>query len=307
MTLAPAKFSELKKGGPETSASDAPPPSPASRKPSARSTQLTATVTTAQIRAALRKRWTTPEWAFLEEVPPANGAGATRFADAIAVNLWPSRGHQIAGFEIKVSRADWLKELRDPAKSASVQQYCDVWYIVAGEGIVESGELPTTWGLIEVRGMMTTIHTPAPKLTPTPITKEFFAALIRRAHAQVEELSQNKIQDAWAEVETRVAKRVAEESVHLKAQAESQLRHLRDFEKRTGLSFNDFEMPPASVVTMAKALLRLPGWSDDPVAKLRSLVEPLKSAATILERAVHDATVATDLNTRSASDLALTP
>lgn len=144
-------------------------------------------MTSADIRAALRARFTSPEWAIFFEVGDGTGAQHRRWADAVAMNLWPSRGLSINGFEIKVSRSDWRSELKNPAKSEPVQRYCDYWWIVAPAGIVPKEELPDTWGLFEVSpsGKIKQVVA-APKLAPKPVTRPFMAALLRRA-GQVEE------------------------------------------------------------------------------------------------------------------------
>ena len=54
-----------------------------------------------------------------------------RYADAVAMNLFPSRGLALHGFEIKVSKSDFKSEIENPEKSVPVQQYCDHWWIVA--------------------------------------------------------------------------------------------------------------------------------------------------------------------------------
>jgi hypothetical protein len=67
--------------------------------------------------AALRKKYPAAAWAFLEQV--ANGTGYAkkyRWADALAMGLWPSRGMELHGIEVKVSRSDWLRELENPAR-----------------------------------------------------------------------------------------------------------------------------------------------------------------------------------------------
>ncbi len=68
------------------------------------------------------------------------------------MNLYPSRGLEINGFEVKGSRQDWIKELKSPEKSAPVQRFCDRWWIVAPAGIIQPGELPPTWGQFENGG-----------------------------------------------------------------------------------------------------------------------------------------------------------
>ena len=89
------------------------------------------------IKAALRLKYAAPQYATLEEVRNATGrakrrqsgkASGPRYADMIAMALWPSLGLEIIGFEVKTTRADWLKEISDEKKAVAVQQYCDRWY-----------------------------------------------------------------------------------------------------------------------------------------------------------------------------------
>lgn len=92
------------------------------------------------------------EHAFLSHVRNAAGFDARRTFDAVAVNLWPSRGLTIEVYEIKVSRSDWQRELKKPDKAEDACRIADRFTIVAPAGCVHDGELPPTWGLIEVTG-----------------------------------------------------------------------------------------------------------------------------------------------------------
>jgi len=92
------------------------------------------------------------EWAFMAQVRNAAGFNATRTLDALALHLWPSRGLALHGFEIKVSRPDWLREVKDPAKAEDACRLVEFFWIVAPKGVVKKGELPPTWGLIEIHG-----------------------------------------------------------------------------------------------------------------------------------------------------------
>jgi hypothetical protein len=111
-------------------------------------------VTSADVIAALRQRYPTGAWAFLEQV--ANGTGYQRqyrWADALAMGLWPSRGMELHGIEVKVSRTDWLRELSNPGKADSIHRYCHRWYVaVSDPDIVKPGELPLNWGLYALNG-----------------------------------------------------------------------------------------------------------------------------------------------------------
>lgn len=134
-----------------------------------------------EIIEALAKRYCPPEWAFLPHVADGTGTVKCRTADALAMSLWPSRGLSLYGFEIKVSRTDWLKELKAPEKAESIAQYCDYWYLVVNDpDIVKAGELPSTWGMIKAKKRIEVIKEPV-KMTPEPPDLYFIAAILRKA------------------------------------------------------------------------------------------------------------------------------
>ena len=101
----------------------------------------------ADLRELLRKRYPSQAWALMWEVGDATGARHSRWADALAMSLWPTHGLRLHGFEIKVSRGDWLRELKDPSKAEAIAQYCDHWWLVtADDSIAKKEELPPNWG-----------------------------------------------------------------------------------------------------------------------------------------------------------------
>lgn len=140
-------------------------------------------ISAASVKASLRKRYAAPEWAILFEVADRTGTGACRRADAVAMNLYPSRGLELHGFEIKVSRADWRRELVDPAKAEAHFGACDRWWIVAPPGVVHEGELPPTWGRIEVDAATGALRqvVAAPRVEAEAWSRTFVAAMLRRA------------------------------------------------------------------------------------------------------------------------------
>lgn len=133
----------------------------------------------------LRKRFDAPAFCFLEQV--RNGTGwekAPRTADALAMGTWPSRGLHLHGFEVKVSRHDWLRELKNPAKAEAIVPYCDFWWVVAGfDGCVELAELPGTWGLLAYGGGKLRVVREAPKLDAIPLDRVTLAAILRNVQA----------------------------------------------------------------------------------------------------------------------------
>jgi len=121
-------------------------------------------------------------WLLLPQVRNTTGyKRRIRTADALAVSIWPSRGIYFTGVEIKVSRSDWLRELKDVAKSSNIQGYCRHWYIATPPEIVVRTELPPTWGLIECREKTAKIVVQAPPLEPVAPGVDFVAAVLRAA------------------------------------------------------------------------------------------------------------------------------
>jgi len=122
-----------------------------------------------------------PEWAYIEKVRDAPGFDAKRTADAMALNLWQSRGCELHGYEIKISRADWRRELADPAKADGWFAIVDRWWIVAPRGVVPRDELPALWGLLETgaRGLTVTVQAPLLQQTRLPLERRFLVPILR--------------------------------------------------------------------------------------------------------------------------------
>lgn len=127
----------------------------------------------------LHLRYPKPEYALLEQVRNGTGGFANRSADAMAMGLWPSRGLQIDGFEIKVYRNDWIRELRKPDKAEDIAAYCNRWWIVAPKDLIPVTELPPTWGLLSPAGGRLRIVKQAPELKPIELDKIVLAAILR--------------------------------------------------------------------------------------------------------------------------------
>lgn len=137
-----------------------------------------------------------PRYVFAEHVRSAAGFGAwndrdllmeqggraIRTADAMAVDLWPSSGNLVHGFEVKVSRSDWLAELRDPTKADAIRRYCDHWWLVVPDAAIVRGDLPDGWGLLAVgKDGALRVRTKAPRLDREPMPPTFVASLLRAA------------------------------------------------------------------------------------------------------------------------------
>lgn len=86
----------------------------------------------------------------LTQVASSTG-GANNIADVMILGAWHSSGNLLEGFEVKVSRADWLNEVKNPAKCLPSKQYCHKWWLVISDAsMVKEGELPDDWGMMTV-------------------------------------------------------------------------------------------------------------------------------------------------------------
>jgi len=105
------------------------------------------------------------------------GYQLTSIADFIAIDKYGTT-QAMHGHEVKVSRSDWLTELRNPDKAERVKRYCDYWYLVIPDAaMVKPGELPDDWGLIVKAGSRLRIKVKAPRLEPVPTPLDFIAGL----------------------------------------------------------------------------------------------------------------------------------
>lgn len=111
-----------------------------------------------------------PEFLVLFEVPVEGRESRTHWTsgrqriDALAYGMWAKTGHVVHGIEIKTSRADLLRELRDPSKSAAPAAACDFWWLALGDPrlLREGDQVPDGWGVMAAHGRgLQTIREPA--------------------------------------------------------------------------------------------------------------------------------------------------
>lgn len=189
--------------------------------------------------------------AFLSHVRDGTGfQGAGRTLDAVVMQLWPSRGLTLSGFEVKCSRKDWLKELREPGKADGFVRVLDYfWLVVADRDLVQSDELPETWGLLARRGNGLTCVKEAPKLTPEQLTRVQLAGLLRSA-VYVGEARPEEVQQAARAERERLEKlhRVRLEGLEMDLARERE--RITRFQEASGIKIGDFRSwshPPEEV------------------------------------------------------------
>ncbi len=231
----------------------------------------------------VRRYYAGSSWAVFEGVANATGGRASRWADALAFGLWPSRGLEIHGVEIKVSRSDLLRELANPHKAEAVASYCDYWWIAAGsDGLAKPDELPPAWGLLVPvsgkRGMR--VAKAARQLDPKPLDRGFVAAILRKAahdydperirqqlHSEIFESVQDKAAAAAAREHQREVEGLRKRIDEL-AQSESELRE--QLNRMTTIS-----VAPQMMRRAIGLISTLQGWHGTH-GKLESLVRQLE-------------------------------
>lgn len=258
-------------------------------------------VTSADIRAALMLRHPRQSHALVFEVAPETGGG-TRYADAVAVGLWKSHGHKIEGFEIKVSRADFLNELKQPEKSQPVFRYCNLWWLVTPKGLVQPDELPESWGLLELQDSGTLRERVKPgRLSPDAVSVGFFASLMRRAteadHALVDSLVKKQLGECVERAKQNMRhERSAADILRVQA-AEDGMALLERIKEETGLDLADYGWRRPSYVGAIKIVAALAGDYGPLVSahkKMAKLVEQLQPIVELAREKKTDSEVAND-------------
>lgn len=232
------------------------------------------------------------QWLFLTQVRSSTGS-ADRIADAMAFNMFNSTGYEILGFEIKVSRPDFLSELKDMSKSNEIMSYCDKWYlVVSDEKIVQDGELPKNWGLLVLKNNKLVMKVrPVPqKAIPMPMS--FIASLLRRSADEVNRIRSNYIkrEEIKTEIEEARKKGYEEARGYSGRQTEEALKSLREtvseFEKSSGITLENWRGKEyaKSLGMYAKVALNLDDYTlrygikgiEDTISSLQSAISDMK-------------------------------
>ena len=172
----------------------------------------------------------------ISRIPGMPRPDLDRSVDAVVASIYINRGVSLTGIEVKTTRQDWKKELKEIGKAAPIQRYCNHWYIAAPPGIVQDGELPEAWGLwtVSEAGVVSCAKV-APPLSPEPITLEFFCQLLRRAEQVQADLIAEAVARTQAEGGITDKSQVAQLAEHYKTQYGKLLKRVKLFETRSGV------------------------------------------------------------------------
>ncbi|SEF28464.1 hypothetical protein ABL840_26860 [Variovorax sp. NFACC27] len=216
-------------------------------------------------------------YACLFEVASGTGSNARTFADIVVMNLWPSRGMDLVGYEVKTSRSDWQREMKLPAKAWPVMQYMDRWFLLAAPGVAKLDEIPTNWGFIEFDGARLKYLKPAPKLEPIALSKTFLGALLRKPVRDVEGMVKRATEEALSKVDKTVEERIAKEMRRRGEKHQELVDKLAKLKDATGIDLLEWQ-PEESQVHAIKFALKA-----DPMTSWRGLPAAVRNVEQALE------------------------
>ncbi len=214
----------------------------------------------------LLRKMHTEGWAYMEHV--GLHRKTPQRTNAIASSLRKRDGYAVHYFDVRTSRNEWLEEIN---ASHWQEQYSDCCWIVAAPGAVKPEELPAGWGLIVpklLRGprkAMTetdmvsdyrlTVVVQAKKRAGTPISREFFAQLMRSAADEIEDKAASLAHANEFRLRAEFQRQLkATEERAQRRYAELEQR-VRVFKEQTGISLlNSYDGPAISTIRIAQAL-----------------------------------------------------
>ena len=233
----------------------------------------------------IRAAFPQPEWATLFGVRDSTGwAGEGRIADAMAFGTWPSRGFKIIGFECKSYRSDWMHELKNPEKAESIAKYCDEWYVVATEDVVNLDEVPKSWGwYVPADKGLKIIKHPIEPFMPKPIDKIFLMSLVRNiSQTYIPEKHLNDLAEEKLKKAMETMKESAErDAKYLREDFDDLRQRVDNFQKESGIEIGSkWGYDSGQVGALVKTILD----KDNLMWQIDAVKKAAESCADILEK-----------------------
>ncbi|MFJ5984270.1 hypothetical protein [Lentzea sp. NPDC092896] len=210
-------------------------------------------------------------------------------ADFVAISVWGSRGLAIDVHEVKVSRADWLTELRQPSKAEAWWPYSSrFWLVVPDASLVKPGELPDGWGLMvppkNARGRAMTIVTPAAVRQPH-VPLELLARLLMRYQAEEKRRTEKAVVDAAAQAAEDARRSITRNNDPMTPEQRERLHQLDLLETIVGDKIGTWNgryttRQIGDAIRWLEATRRLP--SKHELARLSSMADQLNKTVTQL-------------------------
>lgn len=228
----------------------------------------------------------------LREVRNAGGFNADRSLDGMSIGTWPSKGHHLTGYEVKISRQDWLKEMSDLTKADAFRPFCKYFYLVSAQKVAEEHEIPETWGWLEWDGRRMVCRKKAPKNEQiAQLPAGMMAAMFKRtedsAYQRGGNATRRQMEAQIADFDARLKQGVDQELRWQKTMNEN----VRAFLARAGLRPTEYALADLTkddlVMDIIKSVATRKGpdrWTH-PLTQMTSLIRTLSGYADALEEA----------------------
>lgn len=112
-------------------------------------------------------------------------------ADYLVQDCWGNYGthqHPVLGFEVKTSRSDYLREVKNLGKSEPFRKVCTEWYMVVSDPKIVRDDLPDGWGLLIAQGDgLRCTRKSATNPSPDPMPRGLIAGFLRAVAMQSRE------------------------------------------------------------------------------------------------------------------------
>lgn len=197
---------------------------------------MTTTITAKDLVVAVESRHPLPEWLCEPELTLGR-----RRLDLVAFNLWGSRAYRIMGFEIKVDRGDWLRELSAFEKSEEWCQVVDGFVVVTPPKLIKADELPQRWGHYELVGnRMMMRRQPEIRRGNTLFPRELATRLIRRQQQEFESAQYRKQSSVYEDAQRHAKAEIERERTALELELSTLRRDHATLLKVMGVGRNEW-------------------------------------------------------------------
>lgn len=121
-----------------------------------------------------------PKWIYFDEL--RSGSMGKSIIDFWAMACWHSLSYRRISYEIKISRADFLKEIKDPTKREFGMKISNYFYFISPPDLIKAEEIPKGCGLIELseKGKLVTIVRAPIRFPHFQFTWDFASCLGRK-------------------------------------------------------------------------------------------------------------------------------
>lgn len=123
------------------------------------------------------------QWCCIEELRLGTGYGSVieNRIDMFVINCYPSRMNYRIAIEVKVSRSDFMNELKNPYKQYPAMLVSNQFYFAVPFGLVDKSEIPMETGLMEIDDSgIIKVTMKAPMRESYPPTWALLASIARR-------------------------------------------------------------------------------------------------------------------------------